>query len=148
MTAEAQQEDLLARTPDRYLADGFVDGSGAIRPDLLGVDATAAGVQLLAADAAPQELGFTLGALTLLTAQHERGSAPQRLSSALGEALATVARAIQQPNNAGLVQWLDACRARVATEADLQAFLKHFEAVNRQYGLLVALQPAAPPASS
>lgn len=148
MTTEASRKDLLARTPDLYLADGFVDGSGAIRPDLLGIDATAAGVQLLAADIAPQELGFTLGALTLLTAQHKEESASQRLSSALGEALATVARAIQQPNNAGVVQWLDACQVRVTTEADLRAFLKHFEAVNRQYGLMVALQPSVLPASS
>ena len=134
--------EMEARVPARYLAEGWLDEAGGVRPGLVGADATAAAMQLMAAEVAPQELGFTVAALQLLIPQHEQADAGRRLSGALAEALATVARAIQQPNNAGLCAWLWDCAGRVARGGDLVAFQAHLVAVDRQYGLLVALQPA------
>ena len=136
---EHSRGDLVALGPDRYLADGFHDASGAPRPELRGLYATAACTQLLDAELAPQELGFTFEALRLLLPQHDEGSPTVRLVAATREALETVARSIQQRNNRGLVTWLDACIRHVRTDADLDAFLDHMRAVTRQYALLAAL---------
>ena len=132
---------MLARTPERYLAGGWLDAGGAVRAGLRGADATGAAMHLMAAGVAPQELGFTVAALTLVLPQHEESGVGEKLAAALTEALATVARAIQQPNNQGLTGWLGACAARVATEADLEAFMGHVTAVDRQYTMIVAMQP-------
>ena len=136
---EHTRDDLVALGPDRYLADGFRDASGAPRPELRGLYATAACTRLLDAELAPQELGFTLEALRLLLPQHEERDPAVRLLAAMREALETVARSIQQPNNRGLVAWLDGCIRHVRTEADIAAFLDHMTAVTRQYAMLAAL---------
>ena len=100
--------------------------------------------QLAEAELSPQELGFTLEATRLLLPQHDEADPGERLHAAVEEALLTVARAIQQANNEGLLQWLSACTGHVRTEADIAAFLGHMEAVNRQYSLLASLLPSQP----
>jgi len=139
------RDDLLALTPDVYLRDGYLDAAGALRSELLSDCATGAATQLLAAEASPQELALTLeGVRQLLPVQGVAGAAAQ-LGAALDEALQVVAGAIRQPNNAGLVRWINACANGVRTEADVDGFLRHVEAALRQHALLAAMMPPADP---
>ncbi len=131
------REELLALTPARYLADGFVEASGKPRPELQSGYATAAATQLRAADLAPQELQFTYEALRQSLALQE-GSPQERIQAAVEEALETVRGMIQQPNNPGLVKWIKECAAMVKTQPDLDAFLAHILAVLKLYTVLVA----------
>src|SRR5207244_10125624 len=110
---EYTRDELLALTPARYLADGFVDG-GKPRPELQSTYATAAAQQLLAADRSPQEFAFTYEALKQSLPLHD-GPAPQRIRATLDEALETVRGMIRQPNNPGLTKWLNECAALVKT---------------------------------
>jgi hypothetical protein len=134
---EYSRQELLALTPSRYLADGFVDKNGKPRPELQTGYATAAATQLGAADLSPQELQFTYEALRQSLALQE-GSPQEQVQAAMEEALETVRGMIQQPNNPGLTQWLKECAAMVKTQADLDAFLAHILAVLRLYTVLVA----------
>lgn len=137
------REELLALTPARYLEAGWD------QRELTGEYATAACTQLAAAGLPPQELGFTLEAIKLLLPEHDDAPTPAaQLREAVDEALLTVARAIQQPNNEGLLKWLSECTAHVRTEADVEAFLAHMTAVNRQYSVSVALTPSDAPSLS
>ena len=145
MTGEGTRSPPLSGTPDVYLGRGYLDMAGMPWPELRGTDATAAAVQLMTAGVAPQELGFTIAAVTLLLPQNDDPVAASRLAAAVAEAVSTVGRAIQQPNNRGLLAWLNACAAKVSSDADLAACLDHLTAVDRQYAMLVALQP--PPGS-
>ena len=138
--------DLLARTPDRYLRDGFLDAGGAVRPGLLTDDATAAAAQLLASHASPQELAYTLEAVRQLLPLYGGADPGARLRAALDEALAVLAGAIGQPGNPGLARWIGACAAAVRTGMDLDAFLAHVEAALRQHTLLAAMLPPTDPA--
>lgn len=139
--------ELLLRTPDVYLADGWFDPSGQTRPELRGADATTAATQLIAAGVSSQEVGFVVAAFSLLLPEHDEPDVADRVHATLEEALETVARAIQQTSNEGFVEWLSACAARVDTEQDIGAFVAHLEAVNRQYALLVSMVPDSPSSS-
>ncbi len=140
MLQEYSRADLLALTPDRYLADGYCDASGGIRPELTGQYATAAATQLLQAEASPQEVSLTAEAIRQLLPLH-MASSQDRLVTAMEEALTLVARTLQQGNNEGLVNWLSGCAATVRRQADIDGFLAHLQAVERQYAVLAALQP-------
>jgi hypothetical protein len=135
------RDELLALTPEHYLADGFLDAAGALRRELIGDAATAAATQLVAAGLSPQELAFTYEALRILLPRHAEGDARARIEAALGEALATVARMIRQPNNEGLVSWSRSCAAFVRRDAEIPAFLTHIQAVLRLHALIVNLPP-------
>ena len=139
--------DLLALTPDRYLAAGFCDEAGAPRAELAGEWATAAANQLLQSELAPQELAFTVEAVRLSLPLH-RGAAGARAQTAVSEALETVARMIQQPNNEGLIRWLQDCARFVRAEPDLAAMQAHLDAVLRLYALIAAFASSLPPSSS
>jgi hypothetical protein len=142
---ETTRAELLARTPDQYLADGFLDADGQARRALLSGDATAAATQLAAAEASPQELAFTYEAIRALLPLHA-GDARARLDAALAEALATVARMIRQPNNEGLITWARTCAGFVRGDADIAAFLAHMQAVLRLHALIAyAPSPEGPP---
>ncbi len=136
------RSELLALVPDVYLADGYLN-SGKPRPELTGDWAAAACTQLMAAELSPQELGFTLDAIHLLLPEHQEPDPGDRLYAVVKEAIEVVARAIQQPNNEGLLRWLTACVARVESEQDIAAFLEHAEAVRKQYAVFVALLPSS-----
>ena len=140
MLQDYSRADLLALTPDRYLADGYCDVSGAVRPELTGEYATAAATQLRRAEASPQEVSLTAEAVRQLLPLH-MASSQDRLVAALEEALTLVARTLQQGNNEGLVNWLSGCAAAVRRQADIDGFLAHLQAVERQYAILAALQP-------
>ena len=137
--------ELLALTPDRYLAHGYLDGNGALRPEIIGEYATAACTQLLAAECSPQELSLTVEAIVQVLPLQDQPTVPLRLADALEEALLVVSRAIQQGNNEGMVEWLIGCASAVQTEDDLQGFLQHMQVVNRQYALVAALLPSPSP---
>jgi len=143
---ETTREELLARTPDQYLADGFRDADGQVRRALLAGDAIAAATQLAAAEASPQEVAFTYEAIRALLPLHE-GDARARLDATLAEALATVARMIRQPNNEGLITWARTCAGFVRGDGDIEAFLAHMQAVLRLHAL-IAYAPSPDEASS
>jgi hypothetical protein len=141
------REELLALTPELYLADGYIGSDGTPRPELREVFATAASIQFLAAELSPQELSFTYEAIRQLLPMRE-GQVAERAWNALGDALALVARIMQQPNNGGLVNWLYPCAEAVKTEADLDAFLDHLQAASTQYALAVSSLPEDSASSS
>jgi hypothetical protein len=134
---EYSRTELLELTPAKYLADGFVDAAGKPRAELQTSFATAASTQLLDAELSPQELAFTYEALRQSLAVQE-GPAPKRIQAALEEGLETVRGMIRQPNNPGLVKWLNECVAAVKAPADIDALLAHMLAVLRQYTAIVA----------
>jgi hypothetical protein len=141
------RDELLQLTPAVYLAEGYVDAEGAVRPELQSSYATAAATQLLAAELSPQELALTVeGVLQILPLTE--GSAEDRLHAALQESLLIVARAIRQANNGGLVNWLNECMIAVKSEADLDGFIAHIQAVRRLYALMVQSLPDSSGADS
>ncbi len=131
------REEFLQMKPAFFLADGYCERDGSVRPGLTGVYATAVANQLLGAELAPQELAFTIEAIRALLPLHD-GPASERWRGALYEALETVARMIRQPNNEGLVQWLEECASHVRQEADIAALDAHMVAVLRQYSVLAS----------
>lgn len=134
--------ELLALTPDRYLAGGFGDAEG------LGGDfATAAATQLLDGEVAPQELAFTAAALDEAVGLHD-GDPRERAEDAVQEALDVVRRLIRQPNNERLAQWLEDCAERVSEPGDIPALLAHVDAVLKQYTVVAAFSSPEPPSSS
>jgi len=141
------REQWLALKPEIYLADGFLDQTGALNNDFLSDYATAAAMQLLAAETSPQELAMTFEGLRLILPMHE-GAAPVRLGAALDETLVVVARAMRQTNNEGMVNWLNQCASAVTTPAELDGFLAHVQTVMRLYGMMVAALPEEPSGSS
>ena len=150
MVRDYTRAELLALLPERYLAEGYCDGTGLPRPELRTEWATAAATQLLADEVAPQELAFTLEAFRF-SLDFQEGDARTQAADASREALATVTRMIQQPNNEGLIQWLEQCAAHVASEDDLAAMESHMEAVLLLYAVVAEYAPSssqAPPSSS
>ena len=144
MLRDYTHAEMLALTPEHYLADGYCDASGKLRPEMTGEYATAAAMQLMAAGASPQEVSLTAEAIRQILPMH-MSSSRNRLVAALEEGLMLVARTLQQGNNEGLVYWLSGCAAAVGRQADLDGFLAHFQAVERQYAVLAALQPPDSP---
>ena len=148
--ANRTREDLLALTPGRYLADGYLTPTGQPRGDLSGDFAVAAATQLRAADLPAQELAFTVEALRALLAGQD-GPAPEVAREAAAEALATVARMIRQPNNKGLVTWLSDCVGAIRAPADIAALMTHLQAVARLYIVIASLpepEPSSPSSSA
>jgi len=135
----------LALGSGDYLADGYLDSSGGTRRVVLGDYATAAAYRLLDAEVSPQELALTIEGIVQLLPMHE-GPRDEAISGAFEESLIVVARATRQPNNGGLVEWLNYCIESVDSPASLQAFLDHVQAVVRLYALLVAALPRDWPA--
>jgi hypothetical protein len=146
--ASYTRDDLLALTPERYLADGYFDAAGALRREFATTFATAACTQFLAADLSPQELSLSAEAVRQILPLHV-GTPSARATATTQEALALVANAIQQRNNEVLARWLQQCAGVVRTQTDLQAFLAHLLAAERQYGLIAELSapPSSPPPS-
>lgn len=136
---EMTRAELLQFTPEHYLANGYTNEVGMKRPGLSSLFATAASTQLLAAELAPQELAFTAEAIRQLLPGCD-GAPVERLAGAIPRMRTYVPRALGQPSNPGLAAWLEDCAEAVVTEADLNAFLDHLLAVQRQYGLMVGLQ--------
>src|SRR5260221_6951450 len=128
--------ELLDLTPANYLANGFADGKGKPLPELQNTYATAAAMQLLAAELSPQELAFSYEALKHALPLHDR-PAPEKARAALDEALETVRGMIKQPNNPGLTKWINQCATSVKSPADLEALLAHMLAVLRLYSVMV-----------
>lgn len=140
---EYTKDELLALTPERYLANGYLDAAGRVQAELNGDHATAAATQLRAAETPAQELIFAFEALKILLAKYD-GTPRARAGGALEEALVNTAQMIHQPNNPGLVHWLRACAAAIRQPADIDAMLGHILAVVRLYTAIAAMQPPAP----
>lgn len=133
------REALLGLTPAAYLRDGFLDADGKPRHELTGIWATAACVQIEEEEASPQEVAATFEALRYALPLH-RGSPAEKFRAAWREALETVAAMYDIRNNQGVVDWLEACGEFVQTEADIEAFVAHFQAVMRQYAVIVGVK--------
>jgi len=138
----ADPPDPASLTPDRYLANGFVDATGKIRPEHLGFHAFAAALQFQHANVPVQELAATYEALAQLMPLTE-GSPTRRLREAVEEALDLVARMLNIANSEAIEDWIIACAEHIHTQADLDAFLAHFQAVMRHYGALAAVTEGA-----
>lgn len=141
------REDMLALTAPRYLAEGYLGPDGTMRRELTGTFATAASTQFLAAELSPQEMALTAEAVRQILPQ-QPGAPGERAQATVDEALHVVANAIRQPSNEVMATWFRDCAAAVRARADLEAFLAHVQAVERQYGLVASLsrQHASPPA--
>lgn len=135
------RKDLLALTPDRYLAGGFDDADA-----LAGEFASAAAAQLLEGEVAPQELAFTAAAFDETLEMHD-GTPREQAEAAINEALEVVARLIRQPNNERLAQWLEDCAAHVTKPGDLAALQAHLDAVLKQYTVVASFSPEEPSSS-
>lgn len=141
------RDELMALTPDRYLANGYIDESGHPRPELAGDFAIAAATQLRAAELPAQELAFTYEAWRLAL-EGQEGPPAERAAGAREGALETVAQMIQQPNNEGLTTWLGACVASVRQAEDIEALRDHLQAVTRLYSVIASLPEPSPGAAS
>ena len=133
--------ELLALTPAKYLADGYLDGQGKPKTELKSNYATAAATQFLAAQLSPQELAFTYEALKQCLAL-QTGTPSKKMTGAVDEALEVVSGMIRQRNNPGLSAWLKQCAAAVRKPAEPDALLEHVLAILRQYSIVVAAQKA------
>jgi hypothetical protein len=133
--------ELLELTPLEYLKAGYRGADGKIRPELLSTYATAACTQLEAAQASPQELSTTRESLRQVLPWHkEPVSATQRMAEALEEALSTTASLLGKENNPGIFEWTNRCAGAVRTKEDIDAFLAHFQAVVRQYAVIIGVK--------
>lgn len=139
--------ELLALTPDRYLADGFCDAAGDARPELLTEYATAAANQLMQGELSPDELTFTVEAFRLALPL-QQGTPPAQARGAVDEALATITRMIRQPNNESLIRWLEQCVDHVRSADDLEALEDHLDAVLRLYAVVAVFEPSESSPSS
>lgn len=108
-----------------------------------GLCATAGAIQLEASETSPQELRATLEALKQVLPHYEVPPST-RLQDAAADALEVVRDMYHIQNNPGIVKWLLACIPAVRTEPDVDAFLQHFEAVVRIYGVIVAMTRLGP----
>jgi hypothetical protein len=135
------QAEMLQLTPLKYLKAGYRGASEKIRPELLSTYATAACAQLEATKTSPQELGTTREALRQVLPWHKEPTpAPQRMAEALEEALSVAASLLGKENNPGIVKWTTQCAGAVRTKEDIDAFLTHFNAVVRQYAVIVSIR--------
>jgi hypothetical protein len=132
------REELLALTPNQYLAGGYLDESGQRRGELASDYATAAATQMLAAELPAQELAFTYEALRAILPMHD-GPPREHTRAAVDEALSLVTQMTHQTNNEGLVRWLDGLVAAVRGPADIDAMLQHIQAVLRLYTVIAAI---------
>lgn len=150
MATDLSQAQLLARRPGEYLKGGLLDAAGKLRPELVGLDAFAVATQFVTAGASPDEVAATYEALRQVLAQQPAGDAARRFATSVQGALDLVRRLLGITNNIAVAGWLRACRPFVQTDADIAAFLEHFQAVVRQHGALVAVsqspeeEPPAP----
>lgn len=141
-TPDLSRDELLAMTPQRYLAAGWRDGAGRVHAYLGGSCALAACAQLEEAQVSPQELGATLQAFEQVLPYYGADPAP-RLSMATQEVLELVAATLGQTTHPGLLAWLQPCILSVRDADDLRAFLLHLRSVVRQYAALMAMRSSA-----
>lgn len=142
------REDLLELTPDVYLADGWLAADGTMRRELTGTLAIATCTRFLVAELSPQEFALTAEAVRQILAL-ETGSAAERARKATAEALVLIANSIRQPNNEVKARWFLQCADAVHSWPELEAYLAHILAVERQYNLVASLsqQAGSSPAS-
>jgi hypothetical protein len=138
LPADLDRAALLALTPDKYLAAGYCDPAGKPRPELRSTYATAASTQLEQTETSPQELAATFEALKQVLPLHQ-GTPHERATGAADEALLTASSLLDKENNPGIVAWLAAAADAVRSDADLDAFVDHVQAVVRQYAVIAAL---------
>ncbi len=133
------RDTLLRMTPAEYLREGYLDAEGKPRHALVGIWATAVCTQLEAAEASPQEVAATFEAFRQALPLH-KGEAKSRFHDTRMDAIETVASMYRLTNNEGLLEWFEACEAAIRSDGDIDAFVSHFQAIVRQYAVIVALK--------
>jgi hypothetical protein len=141
--ADVDRETLLKLTPDQYLRDGFLGPDGKPRGELRGLWASAVCTQLEKRKASPQEVCATFEAFRQELPLHE-GTPQERFYRTRLDAQETVASMYNLTNNQGILEWLEACDEFINTEEDLAAFVEHFQAVMRQYSVIIKLKSLQP----
>ena len=129
------RDEFRAATPDRYLADGWLDRDGRPWPEVNGVWATAAAEQWLAAEVAVAETEITLEAFNQALPYYG-ATADRRVGQLAAESLSLARGVMGQPNHPALVSWLEACLGHVRSGADGGAFMAHFRSAVLQYKLI------------
>lgn len=144
MTIDLSREQLLARRAADYLRQGLCDEAGHLRQELTGLEAFAVSTQFDEAAVSPQELAFTLDMLkqVLDMSQGDGQAADVRFKAARREALEHVSGLLAQHNHIAILGWLKECTPFIKSEADIQAFVKFFQAVLQQYSALQAIKLA------
>lgn len=136
--SEMSREEMLRLGPEKYLRGGFTDPSGKERPGLRGIYATAIATQLREGELSPQEAKTVLEAYKQTLPLHS-GDPLQRAHSALEEAFELSGGLLQKQTNLRLMRWARGAVAYVSRDSDIDAFVNHFAAVVRQYGILVGM---------
>jgi hypothetical protein len=123
---------LLSLRPEEYLKKGWYHADDTIFSELSSLWATAAAEQMKACKVAAQEVEVTLEAF-LQMAPYYKSVDSFEFSNLASESLHLAAGLLGQPNNPGLVDWVEACAAKVLSFQDLKPFLVHFRAISLQY---------------
>jgi hypothetical protein len=128
------REDLLALTPDRYLAGGYREPNGVERPQLKSLWALAAAEQLRQAGIHPTDLDPIVARVTT-AALDVRGDLP------IGEQLVGLERALATGGRplAPIEKLMRGCLKAVRQHADWRPFAHHLGAILN----LLALNEAA-----
>lgn len=127
------RDEMLAATPDRYLAEGWTDGAGRPWPEVRGAWASAAAQQWLAAKVAVQEVEITYEAFNQVLPYYPDAAA--RVADLAAESLALARGVMDQPNHPSFVAWMEACLLNVHHPRDGEAFMAHFKSALLQYAL-------------
>lgn len=143
--ADFDRDTLLKLTPSEYLRDGFLGEDGKPRHELKGLWATAVCTQLEKRKASPQEVCATYEAFRQALPLHG-GTPKEHYYRTRLDAQETVAAMYEITNNQGILEWLEACEERIESEDDLAAFMDHFQAVMRQYAIIIKLKTGMPAA--
>ena len=133
----------ISGQPDEYLAEGWRGADGALRKPLTGLAAFGVALRLQRGEVPPDWPGAVLEALRQFLPETE-GPVEERLALGLEEALNLVESMVDQASPDELDDWLAECAAHVQSDADLQSFLEHFQAVVRQYAALIAASTGDP----
>jgi hypothetical protein len=128
------REQMLAATPECYLAEGWSDSRGQPWPELRAEWASAVAQQWFAGQVAVQEVEITFEAFTQVSPYYGEQVAA-RITDLAAECLALARGVMGQPNNPAFVNWMDACLRHVHQPADGEAFMVHFKSALLQYAL-------------
>jgi hypothetical protein len=136
-TTVITKDQYLSMTPDRYLAQGFRDGTNKPRPELTSIWATAGATQL--EDVPPRQLGTVVAALREVLPLHE-GTPAERYHTGCEEAMEVAQGVLLAPVHPKLSQWLASFAPMLRSNSDLDDLLTHVTAVARQHAMFEGMR--------
>ncbi len=138
-TTTITREQYLSMIPATFLADGFRDAEGNLRPEVGSIWATAGAVQM--ETIAPRIVSTMVEALKQTLPLHE-GAPAARYRTACEEAAEVAGGILGKPAPAELVAWLARYASSIHSEADLQDLLHHLTETARQHALFSGMRGA------